>query len=192
MTPGGSKIDWQAVREELSWDDRDRQQQVRRERLHQRARQYASLISDRDDQTRDSRTMMTFRLDQEFYAIDAIQVQTVRPVSRITAVPSTPAFYRGVVNVRGQIISVLDLRMFFGMAADEEDPPKELIVVKVNNLELGLLAHHVHDVIEIPLDSLQPLEDIKYAIGMNPDRVMLIDIARLFEDERLIIGSTEE
>lgn len=192
MDQSANKIDWQRVREELSWDDEARQEQVRRDRLHQRARQYASLISEKDESSQDNRTMMTFRLDQEFYAIDAVYVQTVRPVSQITAVPSTPVFYKGVVNVRGQIISVLDLRAFFGMNFQEDDPPSELIVVKIHNLELGLLAHHVHDVIEIPVHTLQSLEDIKYAIGMTPDHVMLIDVIRLFEDERLIIGSSEE
>jgi len=182
-------IDWDAIWRELDWDAvRGREESAQR-RLEQRARQYASLLPDEEVAT-DVYHMLAFRLGDEHYAIDVIRVQAVRPLDQVTPVPATPSFYKGVVNVRGQIISVIDLRIFFDM--NVQDTPQELIIVRVNQLEIGLLADQVLDVETIPATSIEPVEDMKYAIGMTHERMTLLDVAALFDDERLVVGGVDE
>lgn len=192
MTQPAEPIDWQALWNELDWDDESRQEEMVRQRLQQRARQYASLLPDREQDTSAIRNMLVFKLGDEHYAIDVMLVRTVRPLSKITPVPGTPPFYRGVVNIRGQIITVIDLRLFFDMDVDLRDIPGELIVVQANGLEVGVLAHQVRDVTVVTEGMIEPLEDVRYARGITEERVILLDAERLFEDERLIVGGVDE
>lgn len=118
-------------------------------------------------------------------------VQAVRTLPRITPVPGVPAFYRGVVNLRGKITTVIDLRLFFDISTEEAAPPGELVVVRSNNLEMGLLAHYVQGVVSVPYALLEPMPDMRYARGVTADRLVLLDLAPLFEDNRLIIGDMD-
>jgi purine-binding chemotaxis protein CheW len=194
MTPadGYDHIDWKSLWEELDWDQAERQERAAQERLRQRARQYASLPPEEQDQAASVQTVLAFSLESEVYGIDVMLVHGVRSVSQITPVPGTPDFYAGVVNVRGQIVTVLDLRRFFGMEAGTRKDPGELIIVRANQLEIGLLAHHVRGVVGVPAASIEQLEDIRYARGMTAERMILLDIARMFEDERLVVGGVDE
>ena len=123
-------IDWQSVWETLNWDNEERQAITLAQQLRQRAEQYATPII-RDDLTSDKQvmTLLAFSLGEERYAIDVHRVIGVRNIRRITRVPNAPNFYRGVVNVRGQILTVLDLEALFGIRTDETAPSAELIIV---------------------------------------------------------------
>jgi purine-binding chemotaxis protein CheW len=172
-----------SIRETMDWDDEARQRTL----LRQRAEQYAAPLKRRDEALADSLTVLTFRLGTETYGVDVTTVRAVRQLPRLTAVPAVPAFYRGVVNLRGQIITVLDLTAFFDLPPD--DDAGELIVIEAGHLELGLLAAHVEDVDLIPHGTLKPLESIRCALGVTPERLVVLDITQLFLDERLIIGA---
>jgi purine-binding chemotaxis protein CheW len=184
-------IDWEAVWKSLDWDAEDRQQQTIHERLRQRAAQYATPL--REDRIEgETYTVLTFALGSETYGVDVTLVQGVRAVTKITRVPGAPHFYRGVINVRGQIISVIDLRTFFEIDGDEQDPPRELIVVRANQLEIGLLARHVEGVMTVPQAAVELLEDMRYALGVTMERLVVLNIATMLEDERLIVGGGDE
>ena len=183
-------INWQRLWEELDWHE-ERQQQAIQQRLQQRAQAFAEQNIDTTD-TGSVHRVLAFQLGNEKYGADVMLVRTVRTIQAITAVPGTPAFYRGVVNIRGKIITVMDLRYFFGMNVDLEDTPGELLVINANELEIGILAHHVQDVMAIPASAVEPLEDMRFALGMAPGRLVLLDFARMFEDERLVIGDMDE
>lgn len=181
-------IDWQQLLNELDWDTEDRKNELIRNRLHQRALQYAAQTDRAQSRAEIDYTILVFDLGNERYGVDVMLVRTVRTISHITPVPGTPAFYPGVVNIRGKILTVLDLRAFFGMEVRDSEAPQELIVVNVNALEIGVLAHHVHDVQAVYKTTLEPLDDVRYARGMAPNRVIFLDFSRLFEDERLLVG----
>ncbi len=184
-------IDWDAVWASLYWDDPARREEIVRQRLRQRAQQYATPIED----TRlagDTSTVLTFYLGDETYSVDVMLVQSIRPLGNVTRVPGAPSFYRGVVNVRGQIISVLDLRLFFDMAVNETSLLGELVIVQVNQLRIGLLADHVAEIVTLPDSTIEPLEDVRYARGITAERLIVLNIRQLFEDERLIIGGVED
>lgn len=186
------KIDWDAVWKSLNWDDANGSEESTQARLHQRALAYAAPPP-KVESLEDSKTVLVFELGEERYGINVMTVRSVRTISHITRVPGTPAFYRGVVNVRGQIVTVMDLRLLFDISiADEKAPPDELIVAQSNQLEIGLLAHNVEGVMSVLQADIEPVDNIRYALGVTAERLVLLDIDRLFEDNRLIVGGKDE
>jgi purine-binding chemotaxis protein CheW len=190
MAKTSGSIDWEAVWKSLNWDDDARIQAAEVERLRQRAQQYAAPVKEKAVLADDSRSVLTFDLGSEQYGVDVMLVRGVRGVTRIARVPGVPPFYRGIINVRGRIITVMDLRYFFNIAVENETiPPGELIIVRSNNLEIGLLAHQVNEVMPISLSAVKPIEHMPYMLGMTGGRVVVLNAAQLFEDERLFVGS---
>ena len=185
-----STINWEAIWQSLDWDDKDRQQAAVQERLKQRASQYAQPSKQQAIYQQEQETvyqLLTFNLGAERYGIDVTAVTSVRATSKLTRVPGAPQFYRGVVNVRGQIITVLDLRILLSLGIDITETPPELVVVKYNNLEIAILADHVSDVERIPVDVIEPVE-MQYARGVTLGRLVVLDIEQLLSDDRLLIG----
>jgi purine-binding chemotaxis protein CheW len=180
-------FDLQKLWEELNQGDTDRHEQSQQTRLEQRAKQYAALpqkisIYAEDEMIR----VLTFRLGKERYGLDVAVVRGVRTIDKITRVPAAPIFYHGVVNVRGQVISVLDLRLFFGMV-EHELPKHELILVESSDLFIGLLAEHIEGVQSVPL-SLIESGNMRYARGVTKEQLIILDTDILLSDERLIVG----
>lgn len=184
-----TQIDWQIIWDQLDWENPDRQRQALQDRLNQRAKQYAAPIRSRET-TGESLNLLTFHLGAEQYGIDVSVVRGVRNIQKITPVPGAPPFYRGVVNVRGQVITVMDLRLFFNMNAEDRLPP-ELILVKAQRLELALLADHIEDVVIVPHSEIEPVE-MRYAHGVTSAGLVVLDTKQLFSDDRLIVGGVDE
>jgi purine-binding chemotaxis protein CheW len=186
-------VDWEAVWKSLNWDDESRQQSADQERLRQRARHYAEPIKEADVIPENARTVLTFDLGSERYGVDVMVVRGIRPLGKVARVPGVPPFYRGVVNVRGQIRSVLDLRAFFQIPYEEEMiVPDEVVICYSGHLELALLAHQVIGVETVPPAAIKAIEHMPYTWGITKERIILLDIPGLFTDERLIIGGVRE
>lgn len=183
-------INFEAIWESLEWHD-DTQLVAIQKRLKQRAQQYAAPLKERAT-AEDVENFLSFRLGEEQYGVDVMLVRAVRPITKITRVPATPAFYRGVINVRGQIITVLDLRLFFEVNANDSTPPQELVIVRAIGLEIGLLAHHINGVLSLTHNAIQSPGETRFARGVTADRLVLLNIGQIFESERLIIGGAEE
>jgi purine-binding chemotaxis protein CheW len=184
-----NSIDWEAVWKSLDWDDGERYQTAETDRLQQRARQYAAAVKEKLELAGDSRSVLTFDLGKEQYGVDVMLVRGVRTISRVARVPGVPDFYRGVMNMRGRIVTVMDLRYFFNIPVqDEANPPSELVIVRSNNLDVGLLAHQVNGVVSVSLSAIKPIEHMPYMLGVSGDRVVVLNVVQLFEDERLIVG----
>ncbi len=187
------QINWEEVWKILEWGD-DQEAALQR-RLHRRAEQYAAPLKKTDAVDSDAYTVLAFDLGAEKYGVDVAVVQAIRMLKQITRVPGTPHFYRGVVNVRGKITSVLDLRRFFDMSVDDsavDSVPQELVIARAAGLEIGLLAHHVEGVMTIPQAAVEPVDDMRYALGVTMGRLVLLDISQMFADTRLIVGGVEE
>lgn len=181
-------LDWRTVWQDWDWDDTTQKEEHIRQRLKQRAQQYATPLKTADDDSRQAYTVLAFDLGDEKYAVDVMLVRAIRDKLNITPVPSTPSFYKGVVNIRGNITTVIDLRAFFNLAVNAEDTADELVIVRASNLEIALLAHHIQDVITISRSQVEAMIDIKYTKGITADGLVLLDIETMFEDERLIVG----
>jgi purine-binding chemotaxis protein CheW len=142
--------------------------------------------------------LMEFRLAEERYAIETRSVREVCLLKDLTPLPCTPPFVLGVVNVRGRIVPVLDLKKFFDLPEPGLTDLHRIILVGGQDLELGLLADSVVGVASIPADSLQPslptLTGIRsdYLKGLTAERVVVLDVARLLADPRIIVDEEVE
>ncbi|MBC8089813.1 MAG: purine-binding chemotaxis protein CheW [Phycisphaerae bacterium] len=137
---------------------------------------------------------LTFSLGKEAYGIEILQVQEIKGYTTITAIPNTPDFIRGVMNLRGTVVPIVDLRLMFGMAAAEYDKFTVIIVVTVGGRVVGLVVDAVSDVLDVvPEDVERTPElgsgiDTSYLTGLaksGEQLVMLLDISRVVSTEHL-------
>jgi purine-binding chemotaxis protein CheW len=146
----------------------------------------------------DVRRVLAFALGAEHYAVPVTAVRAIAELRELTPVPCTPDYYVGVVNVRGKVISAIDLRLLFGIPVDAEQeggqPPENIVVVEMAGLEISLLAHEVSGVTDLPAASLSLPSDA--LVGISPDYVagttaegtILLDLETLLSDERMIVA----
>lgn len=103
---------------------------------------------------------LTYKLDQETFALDISKVREVLDFTTITKVPRTPDFMRGVINLRGSVVPVVDLRLKFGMTASEKTVHTCIIIVEVSVDEektiLGVLADSVQEVLDVEAGRIEP------------------------------------
>lgn len=140
-------------------------------------------------------------LGSEVYGFEALYVSNIRPVEQITRVPRVPGWVVGVTNLRGRILSVIDLPCFFGLPQAEDDGSGILVVVGGGEMELALLVDQVLVVEAIPVNSVYDPGDIirgipsEYVQGVAEWRgkagddslLVIIDLSALLSDERLIV-----
>lgn len=137
--------------------------------------------------------VLEFRLAQESYAVELLHVREVYPFKELTPLPCTPAFVLGIVNVRGRIVSVLDLKKFFELPEKGITDLHRIILVEGNGLSFGVLADVVVGLRSIPLASLQPppptFEGIRnaYLKGVTAGRLVVLDLARILADPKIIV-----
>ena len=100
--------------------------------------------------------LLTFTLDREEYGIPVTQVREVIRVNSITRVPQVPAHVRGVANLRGRILAVVEIRTRLGLTEGVVTPSSRIVVVEVRGRVLGLLVDRVSQVTKVPVDSVVP------------------------------------
>jgi len=137
--------------------------------------------------------VLEFRVAQERYAIETKHVGEVHPLLDLTPLPCTPTFVLGIVNVRGRILPVLDLKKFFDLPEQGLNDLHCIILVEGGDLEFGLLADAVVGVQSIPVESLQSslptLTGIRddYLKGVTAGRLVVLDVARILADPKIIV-----
>ena len=141
---------------------------------------------------------LTFTLGDEYYAIDVSKVKEVLELQQITRVPKTPDFMRGVINVRGGVVPVLDFRKKFDMESIEATVDTCIIVLEVKLNEeqiiLGAIADSVEEVYEIPPDQIEPPPkigtklDADFIEGMGrygDNFIIILNIDKIFTAEEI-------
>jgi purine-binding chemotaxis protein CheW len=141
---------------------------------------------------------LTFKLDEEIFALDVAKVREILEESSITKVPQTPEFMRGVINLRGSVVPVIDLRLKFGMSRTEKTVNTCIIVVEVQLEDeviiLGALADSVQEVIEMEPSQIEAAPhigsrlntDFIKGMGKVDGRfIMILDIDRVFSSQEL-------
>lgn len=135
-----------------------------------------------------AREYLTFRLDKEEYGIDILKVQEIRGYEPPTRVADAPNFIKGVVNLRGTIVPIVDMRLKFNCAKAEYDSFTVVIVLNLRSRIVGIVVDSVSDVMELPPESLRSAPDIDsvidsasvFGLGSLGDRMLiLLDIERL-------------
>lgn len=146
---------------------------------------------------------LTYRLGEEIFALEISKVREVLDFTTITKVPRTPEFMRGVINLRGNVVPVVDLRLKFGMTATEQTVNTCIIIVEVEmdgeTTILGALADSVQEVMELDPGQIEPAPKIGTRLrtefikgmGKRDDQfVIILDIDKVFSAEE--IGLVQE
>src|SRR5580765_6820193 len=142
----------------------------------------------------DGSQYLTFRLGDEEYGVEILKVQEIKGYTAITPVPNTPAYLKGVMNLRGTIVPVVDLRAKFGMAETEYTAFTVIIVLTVGTKVVGLIVDAVSDVLNIPKTDIQATPDFgaqvdaRFISGMakaGDKLVVLLDIDRVLGEAGL-------
>lgn len=141
---------------------------------------------------------LTFKLDDEVFAIDISQVREVLDFTTVTKVPRTPEFMRGVINLRGSVVPVVDMRLKFGMSRTERTVNTCSIIVEINidgeQIILGALADSVQEVIELEPGQIEPPPKIgtrlktEFIKGMgkrDEQFIIILDIDKIFSSDEL-------
>jgi len=177
-------MDWQMIWDELGWEDEGQWQRLAEERLRQRASAYAAPQAAPTSEAALLR-VLSFRLGEERYGLDVQAVRGVRPLGQMARLPHAPAFYIGIISQRGQMVTVCDLRPFFGLGINpQEAAAEEVVLIEGQGLRLGLLAHHIEDVQPI-LRAEIGAAALRYARGITQDRLIILDLEAMLSDERL-------
>ena len=147
---------------------------------------------------------LTFILSGEEYGVDILTVQELRGWENTTPIPNTPSFVLGVINLRGVVVPIVDLRDRFGLESMEYGPTTVVIIVKVNaggkDRVLGIVVDAVSEVYDINKADLQPPPDMEGSISidfvtglatMDEKMVILLDIAKLV-NEGILSGSNKD
>jgi purine-binding chemotaxis protein CheW len=155
--------------------------------LDERTRQLAEPPSLDGKASLDARQVLAFHLGDERYAWPVENVRAIARVTHLTHVPSAPPFYLGVTSVRGQVLSVMDLRTYLELPP-LENTPESMIVIDGAGLEIGVLANNVSDVLTISLDKLVPASsaglDSELVTGVTTDGLTILNAEALLRRER--------
>lgn len=137
--------------------------------------------------------LLEFGLAKERYALETRHIVEVQPLRDLTPLPGTPRFLLGIVNVRGRIVPVLDLKKFFELPEQGLTDLHRVILVRGDDIELGVLADVTRGVVDVPLASLQPslptLTGIRaqYLMGVTQERVVVLDFDRILSDPAIVV-----
>ena len=146
-----------------------------------------------EERTQGSLEVIEFLLSYETYGIESSFVREVYPLHEITSLPGTPPFVLGIINVRGEILSVLDLRKFFDLPEKGLTDLNKVIIIYDEQMEFGILADAVVGMKKISLDIIQPalptLTGIRaeYLKGVTEERMVILDAKKILSDEKIII-----
>lgn len=206
-------LDWSSARQRIAEANQalERLDEITPEMMHQIWAQRAAKLAEvpGEEDKGEQIDLVLIRLGREVYGLDAQHVSVIRQPDRITPVPRVPGWVAGIVNVRGRILSVVDLQRFFGLPASRDDQDSgsgisQLVVVEAPGMEVALLAQDVLTIEALPASQL---EDATGTVrGLRPEYVrgvaeynggtatggtgtmlVVLDLPALLADERLII-----
>lgn len=132
--------------------------------------------------------VVTFALASEEYGVDIAQVQEINRMVTITHVPRAPQFMEGVINLRGQLIPIIDLRSRFGMERSERTKNTRIVVTEIGSKRIGMVVDSVSEVLRIPVEQIEDAPDLvagvdtEYirGVGKMGDRlIIMLDLGRV-------------
>lgn len=191
------EVDWGAVRERLAAaqasTDRDLTPEEARALLDERARHLAAPVG-REDDRGPLLEIVTFSLGAESFAIEAALVRDVVRLTSLTPVPGTPDFVLGVVNLRGEVLMVADLRKLLGLERPGITDLSRILVLGDERVEFGLLVDSTHELrllgraeILAPPGGRGPV-DARFLVGVTREAMAVLDGRALLQDPRLLVG----
>lgn len=140
---------------------------------------------------------VTFTLENEVYGIDVMQIREVLRSPEISPVPGAPAYVLGIINLRGNVVAIIDTRSRFGLSAHDLDDSSRILILETKEYVVGFMVDSVSEVVEIRSSSIEPAPDTgsrdstRYITGLyNRDRdkglLILIDANKLLSENELM------
>ncbi len=139
----------------------------------------------------DEQQLVVFDLSTEAYGVDIGAVREIIRMQDITKVPRTPEFVEGVINLRGKVIPVVDLRKRFGLPAEDESKENRIVVVDIGAQDIGVIVDAVTEVLRIATESVEPpasvitTADSEYLLGiakLNSRLIILLDLEQVLTE----------
>jgi purine-binding chemotaxis protein CheW len=194
-----SGLEWPELRRRIDASDAALKRRLtpspeeKRKILHARARSLATSGKAEVTAPHTSLEVVEFVLGPERYAIESSHIREIQPLSEFTPLPCTPAFVLGLVNVRGQILSIINLKKLFDLPEKSLTDLNKVIIVYANHMELGILADTIVGVRSIPLEELDPALPTQtgiraeYLKGITKDPMVVLDVEKIFSDEKILV-----
>lgn len=139
-----------------------------------------------------SSSYVTFSLADETYAIDVLQVQEVLKLTEIAPVPGVPDYILGIINLRGDVVTVIDARRRMGLPEREPDDASRIVIIDIDNQNVGILVDAVAEVVHIPPESVDPAPAVgndqssRFILGVTSSDeglTILISLEKLLSDD---------
>ncbi len=136
--------------------------------------------------------LVTFRLKDETYGINVMQVQEVLRVTEIAPVPGAPAYVLGIINLRGNVVTVIDTRSRFGLPGTEVDDTSRIVIIESEEQVFGILVDSVAEVVELRHSEIDPAphigneESARYIQGVassDEELLIVVDLNKLLTEE---------
>jgi purine-binding chemotaxis protein CheW len=162
---------------------------------HRRAVELAEA-PDRDREAGETLTVVVVRLGEDRYAVPITAVREILRVGRVTPVSTAPAFVHGVINLRGVVVAVLDLRVFFALEPGPAGGDARILVAEGGGMSAGILVERVEEIIDLPKAQVMPplpstkgiAEDYVAGIATPGGRmVVLIDLEKVLGNPRIVV-----
>jgi len=144
------------------------------------------------------RQCVTFRLDNEIYGINVMLIQEVLRVTEIAPVPGAPNYVIGIINLRGNVVTVIDTRMRFGLPPKEMDDATRIVIIEVENQTVGIVVDSVSEVVDVDSSEIETAPNVgndetaRYIEGVvsrGDELLILVDLNKLLtEDEWADMG----
>lgn len=194
--PTAQRRDWDRVRAQLAAAEAalasTEPSETERDAIFaRRAEALAAQVS--TGEPTDALPSLVFRLGGEVYAVPGWQVREVRPIGQLTPLPGSPPFVAGLINVRGRVITALDLRPIMGLRSDGESPSVVMLMASPGG-DVGVLTSEQPTLRWLREDDLGPLPpggpaglDPAFVRGVTRDLVVVLDAERLLTDQRLLV-----
>jgi purine-binding chemotaxis protein CheW len=140
---------------------------------------------------------VTFMLGSEIYGVKVTNVQEIIGMTPVTHVPNSPVFMRGVINLRGTVVPVIDMRLFFNMGEKKYDAFTVIIIVETNNRPVGMIVDSVSDVANVPVSTIQETPhftsniktDYIEGIGRIGDSLIIIlEVGKIMSSEIMAVA----
>ena len=153
------------------------------------------LLADDEDENSQEDQFLLCKLENEEYGINISDVQSIEELQSIVSVPDMPDYVKGVINLRGQVIPVIDMRLKLKMEDREYDDRTCIVIVKINESNIGLIVDTVSEVVNIPEKNIEPAPsfregraDNRYISGigkLGEEVKILLDVSKLLEEQEI-------
>ena len=178
----------EGVRQEFSPPSAEEKKQLLKARARELARD-----GEKENAVGESIEVVEFLLAYEKYGIESSYVREIHPLRELTPVPCTPPFVLGIINVRGQIISVIDMKKFFDLPERGLTDLNKVIIVHDEKMEFGILADSILGVRKISREEIQPplptLTGVgaEYLTGVTKEPLVVLDVATMLSSSNLVV-----